>query len=47
MVHSVAEIIALLSRLYTLAPGDLVFCGTPAGVGPLVRGDAFEAGIGE
>ena len=47
MVHSVAEIVALLSRLYALAPGDLVFCGTPAGVGPLVRGDAFEAGIGE
>ena len=47
MVHSVAEIIAMLSRLYALAPGDLVFCGTPAGVGPLSRGDAFAAGIGD
>jgi fumarylpyruvate hydrolase len=47
MVHSVAEIVALLSRLFELMPGDLVFCGTPAGVGPLERGQRFEAGIGE
>ena len=43
MVFTVPEILAALSRLYTLAPGDLVFTGTPAGVGPLVPGDAFEA----
>jgi fumarylpyruvate hydrolase len=43
MVHSVPEIIVELSKLYALAAGDLVFCGTPAGVGPLVAGDAFRA----
>lgn len=43
MIFKVPEILAALSRLYELAPGDLVFTGTPAGVGPLVRGDAFEA----
>jgi len=43
MVHSVPEIIAELSKLYELAAGDLVFCGTPAGVGPLLRGDAYRA----
>ena len=47
MVFSVAEILAALSRLYTLAAGDLVFTGTPAGVGPLVRGDGFRAGLDE
>jgi fumarylpyruvate hydrolase len=44
-LFSVPEIIAALSRLYTLAPGDLIFTGTPAGVGPLVPGDTFEATI--
>ena len=33
------EIISALSRLYTLCPGDLIFTGTPAGVGPVVPGD--------
>jgi len=46
MVHSVPEIIVELSRLFELAAGDLVFCGTPAGVGPLVAGDAFRATFG-
>lgn len=45
MLFPVAEIIALLSRLYTLAPGDLIFTGTPAGVGPLLPGDRFVAAI--
>lgn len=35
MIWSVPEIIACLSRLLTLAAGDLVLAGTPAGVGPL------------
>ena len=47
MVHGVAEIVALLSRLFELRPGDLVFTGTPAGVGALAPGDRFEAGFGE
>ncbi len=43
MLWSSAEIIALLSELYTLMPGDLIFTGTPAGVGPLLRGDHVVA----
>ncbi len=39
MVWSVPAIIAALSKLVSLAPGDLIFTGTPAGVGPLVSGD--------
>ncbi len=43
MVFGVAEILARLSRLWTLAAGDLIFTGTPAGVGALARGDHFRA----
>jgi fumarylpyruvate hydrolase len=43
MIFGVAEIIAELSRLFELAAGDLIYTGTPAGVGPLVPGDRFEA----
>ena len=39
MIWNVAEIIAEASKLWTLAPGDLIYTGTPEGVGPLVRGD--------
>jgi len=45
MTWKVPEIIAELSTLFELAAGDLIYTGTPAGVGPLVRGDAVEAGI--
>jgi fumarylpyruvate hydrolase len=45
MIWNVAEIIAQASRLWRLAPGDLIFTGTPEGVGPLVRGDTVEAEI--
>lgn len=45
MIWSVEETIAQLSTYFELAPGDLVFTGTPAGVGPLVAGDRIEAGI--
>jgi fumarylpyruvate hydrolase len=38
MIWDVAEIIAALSRLVALATGDLIFTGTPAGVGPILRG---------
>ena len=37
--------IAHLSRLVALAPGDLLFMGTPEGVGAVVRGDVVEAAI--
>jgi fumarylpyruvate hydrolase len=43
MVFSVPEIVAELSKLFTLQAGDLIFTGTPAGVGPLERGDTFTA----
>ncbi|ODN66177.1 fumarylacetoacetate hydrolase family protein [Methylobrevis pamukkalensis] len=39
MIWSVAETIVHLSRLVRLEPGDLLFTGTPAGVGPVERGD--------
>ena len=45
MTWKVPEIIAELSTLFEIAAGDLIYTGTPAGVGPLVRGDSVEAGI--
>jgi fumarylpyruvate hydrolase len=45
MIWSVPEIISALSALVELKPGDLVFTGTPDGVGPLVVGDEVSAGI--
>jgi fumarylpyruvate hydrolase len=45
MTWKVPEIIAELSTLFQIAAGDLIYTGTPAGVGPLVRGDSIEAGI--
>ena len=45
MIWPVPAIIAELSTLYVLRPGDLIFTGTPAGVGPLVPGDVVEGGI--
>jgi fumarylpyruvate hydrolase len=39
MIWNVAEIVSEASKLWTLAPGDLIYTGTPEGVGPLVRGD--------
>ena len=49
MLSPVAELVAQVSRHWRLLPGDLIFTGTPAGVGPLVPGDtvAIESpGIG-
>jgi len=43
MLFTVPEIIHELSRLWTLAAGDLIFTGTPAGVAALARGDRFRA----
>jgi 2-keto-4-pentenoate hydratase/2-oxohepta-3-ene-1,7-dioic acid hydratase in catechol pathway len=45
MIHSVAEILAFVSRIMTLNPGDLVTTGTPPGVGPLAAGDTVEVEI--
>jgi fumarylpyruvate hydrolase len=45
MIWSTHEIIAELSTYVELKPGDLIFTGTPAGVGPILRGDRLEAMI--
>ncbi|MBB5519931.1 fumarylacetoacetate hydrolase family protein [Amphiplicatus metriothermophilus] len=46
MIWSPAEILMALSRLFELKPGDLVFTGTPAGVGPLYPADEVEVRVG-
>lgn len=46
LVWNVPEILHELSKLYALRAGDLVFMGTPAGVGPLRAGDQFRARLG-
>ena len=45
MIWDVAGLVAHLSRLVRLAPGDLIYTGTPAGVGPLVPGDTCTVTI--
>ncbi|HYI34343.1 MAG TPA: fumarylacetoacetate hydrolase family protein [Glaciibacter sp.] len=45
MVHSIADIVAYASSVWTLLPGDVILTGTPAGVGPLVAGDSVEIEI--
>ena len=49
-IWSVPEQIAYLSSLVTLQAGDLIFSGTPSGVGPVTKGDKLEGhvdGVGE
>ncbi len=41
MIWKVPEMISHLSGLFTLRPGDVIFSGTPAGVGPVKRGDVL------
>ncbi len=45
MIWSIPEIVAHLSSLVRLAPGDLIFTGTPEGVAAAVRGDTLEGSI--
>lgn len=45
MIWNVAEIVSEASKLWCLAPGDLIFTGTPEGVGPLVRGDQVSGEV--
>ena len=50
MIWKVPEMISYLSGLFALAPGDLIFSGTPSGVGPVKRGDVLKAhvdGVGD
>jgi fumarylpyruvate hydrolase len=45
MIWSIPEIISILSGYFELCPGDLIFTGTPEGVGPLNRGDILEGEV--
>lgn len=45
LIWNVPEIIAQLSRLYRLMPGDLIYTGTPDGVGSVAPGDRLEASV--
>ncbi len=45
MIWNVPETIAELSTLFTLASGDLIYTGTPAGVGAVTPGDKLTGGI--
>ena len=45
LIWNIAETIEQLSAAWTLQPGDLIFTGTPSGVGPVVRGDRLHAQI--
>jgi len=47
MIFSIDEIISYVSRYFTLKTGDLIFTGTPSGVGPVRKGDHLVAFIGE
>ena len=45
MIWNVAEVVAQASRLWRLEAGDLIYTGTPEGVGPLGRGDKVTGGV--
>lgn len=45
MVFSIARLVAYISGIMTLVPGDVIATGTPAGVGPLAAGDVVEVEI--
>ena len=45
LIWKVPEVIAELSKLFVLAPGDLIMTGTPAGVAAVVRGDVMHGGV--
>ena len=45
LIWNIPETIAYLSGLFTLAPGDLIMTGTPAGVGAVQRGDVMKGGV--
>lgn len=45
LIWSVAETVAYLSKFFRLEPGDLIYTGTPEGVGPVVRNDLMVVGV--
>lgn len=42
LIHPLSELIWFISRVMTLLPGDVIATGTPAGIGPMQRGDTIE-----
>ena len=42
LIWNIPETISYLSKMITLRPGDLIMSGTPAGVGPVQKGDVLE-----
>jgi fumarylpyruvate hydrolase len=47
LIHKVPELVAHLSTFYHLQPGDVIYTGTPEGVGPVQPGDRLEGSIAE
>ena len=47
LIHSVPEIVAHLSTFYHLEPGDVIFTGTPEGVGPVLPGDMVQGSVAD
>lgn len=45
LIFGVGELIAFVTRIMTLLPGDVILTGTPAGVGPLIAGDVVEVEV--
>ena len=45
LIWSIPEVISIMSQSVILKPGDVIMTGTPAGVGPVSRGDTIRAGI--
>lgn len=41
LIYPITELVAYLSKFFTLQQGDLIFTGTPAGVGPVAIGDVL------
>jgi 2-keto-4-pentenoate hydratase/2-oxohepta-3-ene-1,7-dioic acid hydratase in catechol pathway len=47
MLTPILPLLVYISQFFTLAPGDIVLTGTPAGVGPLALGDRLEISLGD
>ncbi|MEX2639544.1 MAG: fumarylacetoacetate hydrolase family protein [Balneolales bacterium] len=47
LIFPISDLISRLSSMFTLQPGDLIFTGTPQGVGPLKKGDQLNAILGD
>jgi len=45
LIWSVAETVAYLSKFFRLEPGDVIFTGTPEGVGPVKQGETMKVGV--